>query len=89
MTTSEATDWMNHPAIRALVEESNTLTLEERITLVKGLIPGIANALSEDEYEQFVTFIRLKGERYQEAKSHPGEGRAERLTPGERELEGR
>ncbi|MGZ8397963.1 MAG: hypothetical protein ACXWWN_02890 [Gemmatimonadales bacterium] len=89
MTTSEATDWMNHPAIRALVEEANTLTLEERVTLVKGLIPGIANALSEDEYEQFVTFIRLKGERYQEAKSHPGEGRAERLTPGERELEGR
>ncbi len=89
MTTSEATDWMNHPVIRALVDEANTLTLEERITLVKGLIPGIANALSEDEYEQFVTFIRLKGERYQEAKSHPGEGRAERHTPGERELEGR
>ncbi|MEA2722752.1 MAG: hypothetical protein QOH59_523 [Gemmatimonadales bacterium] len=89
MTTSEATDWMNHPVIRALVDEANTLVLEERITLVKGLIPGIAKALSEDEYEQFVTFIRLKGERYQEAKSHPGEGRAERLTPGERELEGR
>ncbi|HEY5939790.1 MAG TPA: hypothetical protein VIT87_03135 [Gemmatimonadales bacterium] len=89
MTTSEATDWMNHPVIRALVDEANTLTLEERITLVKGLIPGIAKALSEDEYEQFVTFIRLKGERYQEAKSHPGEGRAERHTPGERELEGR
>jgi hypothetical protein len=89
MTTSEATDWMNHPAIRALVDEANTLTLEERITLVKGLIPWIANALSEDEYEQFVTFIRLKGERYHEAKSHPGEGRAERQTPGERELEGR
>jgi hypothetical protein len=89
MTTSEATDWMNHPVIRALVDEANTLTLEERITLVKGLVPGIAKALSEDEYEQFVTFIRLKGERYQEAKSHPGEGRAERHTPGERELEGR
>jgi hypothetical protein len=45
--------------------------------------------LSEDEYEQFVTFIRLKGERYLEAKSHPGAGRANRHTPGERELEGR
>ncbi len=89
MTTSDATDWMNHPAFRALVDEANTLVLEERITLVKGLIPGIANALSEDEYEQFVTFIRLKGERYQEAKAHPGEGRSERHTPGERELEGR
>jgi hypothetical protein len=89
MTTSDATDWMNHPAIRALVDQANTLALEERITLVKGLIPGIANVLSEGEYEQFVDFVRLKGERYLEAKSHPGTGRAERHTPGERQLEGR
>ena len=65
------------------------LALEERITLVKGLIPGIADALSEEEYEQFVTFIRLKGERFLEAKAHPGEGRAGRQIPGERDLEGR
>ena len=89
MTTSPETDWMNHPAIRELVDQANRLALEERITLVKGLIPAIADALTEDEYEQFVTFIRLKGERYLEAKSHPGEGRADRHTPGERELEGR
>jgi hypothetical protein len=89
MTTSEETDWMNHPAIRALVDQANTLELEERITLVKGLIPAIADGLSEDQYEQFVTFIRFKGERYLEAKSHPGAGRADRHTPGERELEGR
>ncbi|HET6797708.1 MAG TPA: hypothetical protein VFH40_11150 [Gemmatimonadales bacterium] len=89
MTTSQETDWMNHPAIRALVDQANLLTLEERITLVKGLIPAIANALSEDEYEQFVTFVRLKGERYLEAKAHPGTGRAARHTPGDRELEGR
>jgi hypothetical protein len=89
MTTSRETDWMNHPAIRALVEQAAALALEERITLVKGLIPGIADALSEEEYERFVTFIRLKGERYHEAKTHPGEGRAGRHTPGDRELEGR
>ncbi|MEO7475278.1 MAG: hypothetical protein ABI860_04180 [Gemmatimonadales bacterium] len=89
MTTSQATDWMNHPVIRALVDQASTLALEERITLVKGLIPSIADALSEEEYEQFVTFIRLKGERYLEAKTHPGEGRAERHIPGERDLEGR
>ena len=89
MTTSPETDWMNHPVIRELVEQANRLALEERITLVKGLVPAIADALSEDEYEQFVTFIRLKGERYHEAKSHPGEGRDERHIPGERELEGR
>ena len=89
MTTTPETAWMNHPAIRTLVDQANALALEERITLVKGLIPGIADALSEEEYEQFVTFIRLKGERYHEAKTHPGEGRAGRHTPGERELEGR
>jgi hypothetical protein len=89
MTTSEATDWMNHPALRRLVDQANTLSLQERITLVKGLIPNIAKGLSEEEYERFVTFVRLKGERYLEAKSHPGTGRAERHTPGERELEGR
>jgi hypothetical protein len=89
MTTSDETDWMNHPVIRQLIDQAAALTLEERITLVKGLIPGIADALSEEEYEQFVTFIRLKGERFLEAKSHPGEGRAGRQIPGERDLEGR
>jgi hypothetical protein len=89
MTTSEETDWMNHPVIRALVDQASALALEERITLVKGLIPGIADALSEEEYEQFVTFIRRKGERFQEAKAHPGAGRAERHVPGARDLEGR
>ena len=89
MTTSRETNWMDHPQIRRLLTEANQLTLAERITLVKGLIPGIANQLSEREYEGFVADIRLKGERYQEAKSHPGTGRADRQTPGERELEGR
>jgi hypothetical protein len=89
MTTSDETDWMNHPVIRRLIDQAAALTVEERITLVKGLIPGIADALSEEEYEQFVTFIRLKGERFLEAKSHPGEGRAGRQIPGERDLEGR
>ena len=89
MTTSPETDWMNHPVLRALIDKAATLALEERVTLVKGLIPGIVDALTEEEYEQFVTFIRLKGERYLEAKAHPGEGRAERHVPGERDLEGR
>ena len=52
MTTSPETAWMNHPAIRALVDQASALALEERITLVKGLIPGIADALSEEEYER-------------------------------------
>ena len=52
MTTSPETDWMNHPVLRSLIDQASSLAPEERITLVKGLIPGIADALSEEEYEK-------------------------------------
>ena len=89
MTTSRETDWMNHPVIRRLVDEANRLTLAERITLVKGLIPSIANQLSPREFEGFVDEIQLKGDRFHEAQSQKGEGRAARQVPGERDLERR
>ena len=89
MTTSKETEWMNHPRLRKLVTAVNELTLAERITLVKGLVPAIAHELSDTEYEKFVEAIRLKGERFHEAQAHPGEGRAERKVRGERDLEGR
>lgn len=89
MTTSRETDWMDHPAIRTLVERANALTLAERVTLVKGLVPGLADELSPREYDGLINELRMKGERYYEAKANPGEGRATRETPGERELEGR
>ena len=89
MTTSRETDWMNHPVLRGLVDGANKLTLAERITLVKGLIPAIANQLSPREFEGFIAEIRLKGERFHEAQSQKGEGRAKRQVPGERDLEGR
>jgi hypothetical protein len=89
MTTSRETDWMNHPVIRKLVDDANKLTLAERITLVKGLIPAIANQLSPREFEGFIAEIQLKGERFHEAQSQKGEGRAKRQVPGERDLEGR
>jgi hypothetical protein len=56
---------------------------------VKGLVPAIADELSDTEYERFVDAIRLKGERFHEAQAHPGEGRAERKVPGDRDIEGR
>ncbi|MFL5468181.1 MAG: hypothetical protein ACJ8AE_00120, partial [Gemmatimonadaceae bacterium] len=89
MTTSKETEWMNHPRLRKLVTAVNELTLAERITLVKGLVPAIADELSDTEYERFIDSIRLKGERFHEAQAHPGEGRAERKIPGERDIEGR
>jgi hypothetical protein len=90
MTTSRQTDWMDHPTLRRLVNEANEqLTLSERMTLVKALVPSIADQLNGDDFAAFVTELGLKGERYHEAKDHPGAGRSTRQTPGERELEGR
>lgn len=89
MTTSKETDWMDHPHLRKLVNEVNAMPVEERVTLVKGLVPGLAREMSDQEFERFVNMIRLKGERFIEAQTHPGEGRQSRERPGERELEGR
>lgn len=89
MTTSRQTDWMDHPVIRKMVDDANRLSLAERVTLVKGLVPGIADELTEREFAGFIEDIRLKGQRYYEAMQHPGEGRADRRIPGERELEQR
>ena len=51
MTTSRETDWMDHPTLRRLVEEAGTLELEERITLLKALIPGVAAEMTPRDFE--------------------------------------
>ncbi len=89
MTTSPETDRMNHQTLRRLVDEANMLTLAERLTLLKGLIPGVADEMTPKEFEAFALELRLKGERFYDAKQHPGEGKAARHVMGERELEGR
>jgi hypothetical protein len=89
MTTSQETDWMNHPALRELVNAANTLSLEERITLLKGLIPGIAEEMRPRDFEGLIHELRLKGERFYDASAHPGTGRKGRRVMGERDLEGR
>jgi hypothetical protein len=89
MTTSRETDWMDHPLIRRIVNEAQGLTLAERLTLLKGLVPSVAREMSPADFEALVAELRLKGERFYEAMSHPGEGRAVREVLGERDLEGR
>lgn len=89
MTTSRETDWMDHPLIRRIVNEGQGLTLSERLTLLKGLIPSVAREMSASDFEALIAELRLKGERFYEAMAHPGEGRAEREVLGERDLEGR
>lgn len=89
MTTSPETEFLDHPAIRELVNDANSMTLPERLTLLKGLIPGIASEMSPPDFEKLILELRLKGERFYEAKSHPTEGRATRHVMGERDVEGR
>lgn len=89
MTTSPETERLDHPAIRELVNHANAMTLPERLTLIKGLVPRVASEMSPQDYEKLILELRLKGERFYEATAHPNEGRATRQVKGERDVEGR
>lgn len=89
MTTSSKTESLDHPAIRELVNDANSMTLAGRLTLLKGLIPGIATEMPPQEFEKLIAELKLKGERFYEATTHPKEGRATRHVMGERDVEGR
>lgn len=89
MTTSRETESLDHSAIRELVNDANSMSLADRLTLLKGLIPGIAAKMEPEAFEKLIVELRLKGERFYEAKSHPTEGRATRHVRGERDVEGR
>ena len=89
MTTSRETDDLNHPVIRELVLRANSLSLGDRVTLLKGLIPGIVKQLTPREFAGLIAELQLKGERVYDAKAHPGEGRKARNVMGERDVEGR
>jgi hypothetical protein len=89
MTTSRETENLDHPALRKLVEGADRLSAADRLTLLKGLIPGIARELSPADFEAFIGELRLKGDRFYDATGHPGTGRANRTVIGERDFEGR
>jgi hypothetical protein len=89
MTTSPKTETLNHGGLRDLVNQANSMTLADRLTLLKGLIPGLATEMPIEEFERLIVELRLKGERFYEATAHPKEGRATRHVMGERDVEGR
>jgi hypothetical protein len=89
MTTSRQTEALNHPAIRDLVNAANALPLGDRVTLLKALIPEVAREMSPREFEATMVDLRLKGERYYDALTHPGQGRDSRHVMGERDIERR
>lgn len=89
MTTSRQTEDLNHPAIRELVNAANALRLNDRVTLLKALIPEVAREMSPREFEAVIMELRLKGERFYDALTHPGQGRESRHVMGERDVERR
>lgn len=89
MTTSRETEGLNHPALRKLVEGADALSLADKLTLLKGLIPGITREMAPADFEAFIGELRLKGDRFYDATGHPGTGRANRTVMGERDFEGR
>jgi len=89
MTTSRETEDLNHPELRRLITEASSLSLADKVTLLKGLIPGVAKGMAPREFEGLVVELRLKGERMYDAIAHPGQGRNARNVPGERDVEGR
>lgn len=76
--------WLDHATIRALVERSLALSAGERLMVIKGLVPGLVDAMGLAEFDAFLAEVSVKAHRFQEAVDHPGEGRLSRLTPGEK-----
>lgn len=65
------------------------MPLPDRMTLLKGLIPGVVREMAAADWEAFALELRLKGDRFYEAERQPGQGRATRQVIGERDFEGR
>lgn len=83
LTTSPFYQWLDHARIRAVLHEVSALHPGAQLVLLKGLVPGLVDALGVDETESFLTELATKARRYEEARTHPGEGRLRRETPGE------
>lgn len=89
MTTSDETDDLDHPELRHIVHHVRALPLADRLTTMKAIVPAIAADMTPREFEGFIVELRLKGERFYDARTHPGQGRKSRHIMGERDVEGR
>lgn len=76
-------EWLDNATIRELVHRTLELSAGERLVLIKGLVPGLVEAMGVAEFDAFLAEVALKAHRFQEAVDHPGEGRTSRVTPGE------
>ncbi|MEO9020123.1 MAG: hypothetical protein ABI314_06420 [Gemmatimonadaceae bacterium] len=56
----------------------------ERLVLIKGLVPGLVEAMGITKFEEFLADVAVKAHRFQEAADHPGTGRTFRAVAGEK-----
>ena len=67
--------WLDHAAIRALVHAALDLSAGERLVLIKGLVPGLIDAIGDAAFESFLDEMRVKARR---ARATVGSGVLER-----------
>ncbi len=82
-TTSPFYRWLDHQRIRTVLSEVLALRAGERLVLLKGIVPSLVEALGAEDAGSFLSEMATKVRRYEEARTHPGEGRLWRLIPGE------
>jgi hypothetical protein len=84
VTRSPFYAWLDHESIRGRVHDMLALPVGERLVVMKGLVPELVDDLGLAAFEAFLDEMRVKGRRYEEARAHPGEGGAARVTASER-----
>jgi hypothetical protein len=77
-------DWLDNAKIRDLVRRSMEVSPGERLVLIKGLVPGLVEAMGLAKFDAFLGEVATKAKRYQEAADHPGKGRTFRAVAGEK-----
>ena len=74
-------EWLDRPEIRETLER--VLEPEQRLALIKGLIPALVDSMGLHRVEDFLDDIRVKARRYIGAETQPGAGHAPRATAEE------
>lgn len=69
--------------VRELVHRAHDLEPGERLVLLKGLVPRLVQDLGVVGFSELLLELHTKGQRFEEARTHPGEGSEQRQTPGE------
>lgn len=71
-------DWLDHEELRDLVNQANDVEPGVRLVLLRGLVPGLLDALGPAGFDEFLDELRTNARRYDEARTHPVDGSEQR-----------